>query len=219
MRCSRLAVGRIAILFSLLTSSFAPAADDSPRPGADQRQPPPLAFRGWAVLATNELREIGLSDLLTANLSQHDFALVEREQLDAVLREIELSRLLSFDAAAQRLKVGQLVKADALVLLSLVENDKNKFVKLVISDCQYGSRLRLDHFPFAGNGQERRPLSPRAEAASDARGEGGSRPEPATLEQLVQDVAGAVDETRKRFAHGVERIVAVSPFLSKNLTH
>src|SRR5712691_143191 len=199
----------VAVIVAFLLPRSAFAADKSA----------PAAFQRWAVLAAPELRDSGLSDLLTAKLSSAEIDLVEREQLDAITKEIELSKLLGADEATQRLKVGQLLKADALVLLSLVENDKKKFVKLVISDCRYGSRLRLDHFPFAADGQERRPLSPRAEAASDARGEGGSRPEPATLEQLVQDVAGAVDETRKRFAHGVERIVAVSPFLSKNLTH
>ena len=122
---------------------------------------------------------------MTTELSQKSVELFEREQLDAITREIELSKLIGADGATQRLKVGQLVKADALVLLSVVENDEKKFVKLVISDCQYGSRLRLDHFPFTAESEER----------------------------LVHDVVGSVEETRQRFAHGVERIVAVSPFL------
>ena len=107
------------------------------------------SFHHWAILAAPEMRESGVSDLLTAQLTAEKVELVEREQLAAVTREIELSKLLGADAAAQRLKVGQLAKADALVLLSLVEHDKKKFVKLVISDCRYGSRLRLDHFPFS----------------------------------------------------------------------
>jgi curli production assembly/transport component CsgG len=128
MRCSRLTVGPLAILVALLASSFAPAAD--------QRQSPPPALRRWAVLATNELRETGLADLLTVKLSQDDFDLVERKQLAAITKEFELSKLLGADGAAQRLRVGQLMKADALLLLSLVEYDKMKFVKLVISDCR-----------------------------------------------------------------------------------
>ena len=150
-----------------------------------------LVFRRWAVLASPAARDAGVSDLLVAELAKRKVELVEREQWDAIAREVELTKLFGADGAAQRLDVGQRLKADALVLLSLVEHDQKKFVKLVISDCRYGSRLRLDHFPFAADGVER----------------------------LVQDVVGSVEETRKRFARGVERIVAVSPFLSKNLTH
>src|SRR5207249_7319717 len=84
-----------------------------------------------------------------------------------------------------------LTKADALVLLSLVENDKKKFVKLVISDCRYGSRLRLEHFSFSADGVDR----------------------------LAREAAQAVEETQQRFARGVERIIAVMPFVSRNLTH
>ncbi|MFM9961812.1 MAG: CsgG/HfaB family protein [Planctomycetaceae bacterium] len=151
----------------------------------------PAAFHRWAVLAAPEIHESGLSDLLTAQLTAANVELVEREQLDAVTREIELSKLLGADGAAQRLKVGQLTKADALILLSVVEHDKKKFVKLVISDCRYGSRLRLEHFPFAAD----------------------------RADKLADEIALATADTRKKFARGVERIVAVSPFLSKNLTH
>ena len=149
------------------------------------------SFKRWAILATSETRDSGLSDLLMAELSQRSFELVEREQLAVITKEIELSKLLSPEGSSQRLKVGQLTKADALVLLSLVEHDKKQFVKLVISDCRYGSRLRLEHFPFAAD----------------------------RLDKLAVEISQAAAETRTKFARGVERIVAVSPFLSKNLTH
>ncbi len=150
-----------------------------------------MAFRRWAVIASAEMREIGISDVLTAELSARSFALVEREQLDVIAREIELSTLLSADAAAQRLQVGQLAKADALVLLSVVENANQKFAKLVISDCRYGSRLRLEHIAI----------------------------DKSAVDKLAVQIAGVVDETRTKFANGVQRIVAVSPLLSNNLTH
>ncbi|HLQ45690.1 MAG TPA: CsgG/HfaB family protein, partial [Planctomycetaceae bacterium] len=147
-------------------------------------------FQLWAILSAPEVASSGLSDLLTVELSQRSFDLVEREQLAAITKEIELSTLLSPEGSSQRLNVGQLTKADALVLLSLVEHDKKKFVKLVISDCQYGSRLRLDHFPVAAD----------------------------RADKLAAEIAQAATETRTKFARGVERIVAVSPFLSKNVT-
>lgn len=152
---------------------------------------PQELLRRWAILASPDVSTTGLSDLLTAELSQRSFWLVEREQLAAITKEIELSKLLSPDGSSQRLKVGQLTKADALVLLSLVEHNKKKFLKLVISDCQYGSRLKLEHYPFAAEG----------------------------VEPLVSDIVCSVEETRKRFVRGVERIVAVMPFVSRNLTH
>lgn len=89
------------------------------------------SFRRWAVLAAPLIRDAGISDLLTSELTAKSLEPVERDQLDAVTKEIELAKLLGLDAAAQRLKVGQLVKADALVLLSLVEHDKKKFFKVV----------------------------------------------------------------------------------------
>ena len=148
-------------------------------------------FRRWAILATPDIANFGVSDLLAAELSQRKFDLVEREQLAAITKEIELSKLLSPEGSSQRLQIGKLAKADALVLLSLVEHDKKQFVKLIISDCRYGSRLRLDHFPFAAD----------------------------RVDKLAVEIAQAAAETRTKFARGVEQIVAVSPFLSKNLTH
>ena len=162
-------------------------ADDPPSPPSDAKS----ILRRWAILAAPEVRDAGVSDLLTAELSSRDFELVEREQLEAIAKEIELAKLLGSDGSASRLKVGQLLKADVLVLLSLVEHEKKKFLKLIVSDCVYGSRLRLDHFPMEAN----------------------------RLDRLAGELADAVTDTRKKFARGVERIVAVSPFLSKNLTH
>ncbi len=176
---------RVVVLLAVLCGAVF-AAD---KPARTEAASP--AFHRWAILASPEIRDAGISDLLTAELSKKSIELVEREQLDAVSREIELSKLFGADAASQRLKVGQLVKADALVLLSLVEHEKKKFVKLVISDCVYGSRLRLDHFSMEAD----------------------------RLDRLAKELADAVTVTRAKFARGVERIVAVSPFLSKNLTH
>jgi curli biogenesis system outer membrane secretion channel CsgG len=65
-------------------------------------------FPRWAILSAPEVASSGLSDLLTAELSQRKFELVEREQLAAITKEIELSRLLGPAgggiAAARRLR-------------------------------------------------------------------------------------------------------------------
>ena len=149
------------------------------------------AFKRWAVIASPELQQSGVADLLFAELSAKSIELVEREELSAITKEIELSKLLGADAAAGRLKVGQLAKADALVLLSVIEHEKQRFVKLVVSDCRYGSRLRRDQFRF------------KAEQA----------------DEVAKNVAQAVIETRSQFLQGVERILAVTPLLSKNVSH
>ena len=143
------------------------------------------------MLTAPELRDSGLSDLLTADLLCQSFELVEREQLVAITKEIELSKLLSPEVSSQRLKVGQLVRADALVLLSSVEQDGKKSVKLVVCECRYGSRLKLEQFELAVD----------------------------RLDQVVSNIAAEIERTRTKFARGVEQIIAVSPFLSKSLTH
>lgn len=149
-------------------------------------------FKRWAVIASPELQKDGVSDLLFAELSAKSIELVEREELSAVTKEIELAKLLGADATASRLKIGQLTKADALVLLMEVENEKQgRSAKLVICDCRYGARLRMEHWPLLKQAPDR----------------------------LAADVAQVVLQTRAKFERGVERVVAITPLISKNLTH
>ncbi len=101
MKFRRLVILLASVLFGLLS--------DRPLPAVEPMET--FVFRRWAILPAPEVRDAGLSDLLTAELSRKSIELVEREQLDAVAKEIELAKLLGADAAAQRLKVGQLVKA------------------------------------------------------------------------------------------------------------
>ena len=113
---------------------------------AEQRSP----YHRWAVVASQELQDGGLPDLLTAELSrQEDLELVERDQLELATRELELSACFGSQAVGKRLQLGQLLKADALLLLSLEEHEKQKSLKLVISDCLYGARLRFEYVPYA----------------------------------------------------------------------
>jgi curli biogenesis system outer membrane secretion channel CsgG len=71
----------------------------------------------WAVVAAEDLREAGLSDLLTAQLSQvPGVELVEREAIRRVLDELKLnsSGLVEPDKAV---RFGQLATADALLFV------------------------------------------------------------------------------------------------------
>src|SRR5437870_2540753 len=74
------------LLLSVLSGVMA-VADEPVR--ADAASP---ALRRWAILAAPEVREAGISDLLAARLSERKFELVERDQLEAVLKELKLSQ-------------------------------------------------------------------------------------------------------------------------------
>lgn len=52
------------------------------------------SFPRWAILATLVSLDSGISDLLTAELSRESFELVECGQIEAIAKEIELSKLL-----------------------------------------------------------------------------------------------------------------------------
>ena len=81
-------------------------------------------FRRWAIIASPEVQSSGVADLLTLKLSEDGVELVERDQLAAATRELELSQLQQPAAASERLKLGKILGADALVLLSSVEQNK-----------------------------------------------------------------------------------------------
>lgn len=165
-------------------------------------------YRRWAIVATKAVDDTGLSDLLTAELSAREgMDLVERQELAAVTAELELSAYLAPEVAGKRLELGRMLRADALILLSLEERepqeapgrgsespdgkDKQRFVKLVISDCRYGARLRLEYLPWTAESQE----------------------------ALCDACVRLVDDTRRRFASGIRQLIGVTHLLSKNLVH
>jgi hypothetical protein len=152
-----------------------------------------VPLRRWAVLAAPEVREAGISDLLTAKLSEREFELVEREQLDAAQKELRLSQLLGAQTS-ERLSLGARLRADVLMLVSVVEFEQSRTLKIVISECRQGARLRAELVPWSLAGKS---------AAADE------------VAQLVVTIAA---ETRSQFAGGVRELVAVTPLLSKNLT-
>jgi hypothetical protein len=156
--------------------------------GAEKQIP----FRRCAIIASQDIQEEGLPDLLTAQLSNVDgIELVERQELARVTQELELSALLGAGAASNRLQLGRLVKADVLLLVSLEEHEGKKFLGLVIADCSYGARLQLDYLPYDAT----------------------------QLDKIAEECATVVQTTRKKFTGGIRHIVCVTPFLSKNFTH
>ncbi len=127
------------------------------------------AYQRWAIIASQPLEATGVTDLLTAELSQNSSVeLVEREQLRLATKELELSAYFGAKAVSERLKLGQLLKADALLLLSLEERDKKQFVRLVIADCRYGARLGFEYLPFASEGADKTVEELRGRRRTDA---------------------------------------------------
>ena len=150
----------------------------------------------WAILATPAVQASGLPELLTAALSgTPGLTLVERDQVATVLKELRLDRALGADATGERLKLGELLKADALLILAEEQRGKDHLLRAVISDATVGARLSTDFLAYPP-------------AAGGSSGDALSAP----LVALVRD-------TRSRFPHGVQQIVGVPNFVSRDLTH
>jgi hypothetical protein len=146
----------------------------------------------WAILADEQVAASGLTELLTAELgSVADLELVDRADIAAVLREQELSRLTHADEASRRIRVGQLLRADAMVLVTPNPDKDAAWLRVTIVDSRSGTRLWLGHAasPFGD------------------------------IEHSVSDVAKALKRVRKRFADGIRCTVGVLPFVSDDLTH
>lgn len=177
-------------VFGLCCTEAVRAAE--PVDGESPTQRTSLVLRRWAVLSDESCRDAGISDLLTAELSAvPGLELVERDDVEAVVRELELASVLGTHAGAERLRLGRLLKADVLLILKQAEQDGVSFLQWTIAECSLGARLMTNAAPLDSSQPER------------------------ALFQIVQDV----QKTCERFADGVEQLIAVAPFLSNDLTH
>lgn len=149
-------------------------------------------LKTWAVISSAKIQKAGLTELLTAALSREKgIRLVERDRLRLVAKELTLSKMLGSSGVARRAGAGGILKADALILLTDETKDGKNFVRLVISDCRCGARLRVDYLPFA----------------------------PEKIEPLAGKLLGLINETRSRFPGGIKHVFGVPHFVSRNLVH
>ncbi|MEK6239447.1 MAG: CsgG/HfaB family protein, partial [Planctomycetales bacterium] len=177
-----------AAAFAWSISIAAPLLAAAPSPAAEKES----ARRRWAVVSSKACQANGLSDLFKASLSDAGgIELVERDDLKLAVKELELSALFGSENASRRLKLGRILKADALVILSIEKRADAAFVKMIVSECRHGARLRTEFQPFR----------------------------PADVEQIAGRLAAVVSEVRRRIGDGVTHLLCVPPFLSKNLTH
>ncbi|MDD3927006.1 MAG: hypothetical protein PHT33_10175, partial [bacterium] len=146
------------------------------------------------------LNKAPLFSLLEADLLQDKkLKLLERNQIDQVFKEQELSLMLSPEGGASRVKAGRLLKADLLVLLQMTEKeveDENKAkrrvrtIEVVISETGGGLRLMIRTLP-AGD----------------------------VIEADASALETAIREGIKKYKERIVEICAVPPFMSKDLSH
>lgn len=187
--CIALLVACFAVQFSAPVAMGQDQGSDA-TPSADR-------FK-LAIVATPDVQDSGLSDLLTVTLSnQQEIDLVERELLQKLTAELKLSELLGAKAAGERLRLGQRLKADMLVLLAYSQplspastTKAPPQLRLVVADCRYGARLGVTLFDYNANESE----------------------------GLVGKLASRVMQIRRRYSGKIERIYAVSAFVSKSLS-
>ena len=100
-----------------------------------------------------------------------------------------------------------------LVLLSVVDVEQTRLLKVVVSECRQGARLRAELVPWSGAGQAD------AQEPGLAIKPGSPAPRKAVgADELARSCEQLVLETRTQFAGGVRELVAVTPLLSKHLT-
>jgi len=150
-----------------------------------------LALGRWAVLASPRAQNSGLADIVVAGMSRIDeIALVERDRLDTIAGELKVLALFAV-APQQRLRIGNLLNADALLLLSQNDIGDEPRVEAAIIDCRRGIRLTTVYLSA----------------------------DKAQLESTGAAVCQAARDTLARYADGVSQIVAVSPFVCRNIVH
>ncbi|WP_254508099.1 hypothetical protein [Anatilimnocola floriformis] len=147
-------------------------------------------LQNWGVIATASVEATGLPDLVTAELSQKNkVELVSRQDLEKIIQEQELAQAFGNAETKLRLKLSAMLKADALLMLAHEKREDRQFIRAVVCESKYGMRLRVEYWPADGKLEE-------------------------TLPQLVECVLS----TQRDFAKGVRAVVAVPPFVSRNLT-
>lgn len=153
---------------------------------------PATTLRTWAVLASEELRKSGLEDQIIAGLgTDKTITLVDRQHLDLVAKELVIGTLMNASDTSSRRKLGAAIRADVLAIFSLESANNEQFVRLVICETQAGARLLVDCVAYNAD-----------------------KPD-----QAAKAIVAAIEQTRHRFPQGVQRVYAVPPFVSRNLSH
>lgn len=145
-------------------------------------------FDRWAIVCSDEIAQSGVADLLTETLGQRKgIRLVERDQIVHVLEEQKLAAISSASGSSKRVSLGRLQNADALVVLRAGVDPSS--LQAILCDCTQGARLSI----LAIDRFER------------------------DVEATVDYIASECVRVKRQYSGGIEVLIAVTPFLSKNL--
>ncbi|MDD3926865.1 MAG: HEAT repeat domain-containing protein, partial [bacterium] len=150
-----------------------------------------------ALLAGSEygLNQSPLFIILESNLLQDkEIKLLERNRIEQVLKEQELSLMFSPEGGNARVSAGKILKTDLLILMKAGErageDKKVKHIDLVVSETGTGLRLLVSSLPWTDD------------AESDA----------LSLETLI-------NKAITKHGEKIKEICAVPPFFSRDLAH
>jgi len=153
--------------------------------------PAPAAYTRWAVITSGTPEEGQLSDLLVAGLSKvPGLELVEREQIAGLAHEQALSGACSAEGSADRLQLGKILRADALLLTELTGTKDTPEIRIIIADTRYGVRLYSERLSWNTE----------------------------NIPALAAHVQEQVLTVRTRFAAGLTRIYGVPQLVSQSLS-
>ncbi len=225
------------VVWGVLCTPLLPVGAFAAEPGS--------SLSRWAIIASPDVRVDGLDDVLTAALNeQKDLDLLERDRLEALLDEASLQQVLGGDDVAGRLRVGRLLRADALILLRV---EANPAAAARAADREDGSSPVTDDRsqapPAAANGSKGPPTA--GADGGEASAEGGAADVPERLlrvvisdcrqgarlrteylpyrqedvPELVGRIGRMVRQVREQFPAGVQRMIGVAPLVCRNLVH
>ena len=144
----------------------------------------------WAVLTSGSVQQSGLGNLLTVRLSEVDgIELVERDEVERVLREQALDALVESAATGQPRKIARLLRAQRLLVIDGSWTQSQAELRIVIDDTVIGARLFDEPLTLA-------------------------KPDP---EKICSTVIDLLEDSMRRFPEGIRSAIAVPFFVSKSL--
>ncbi|MBN1506183.1 MAG: hypothetical protein JW955_05030 [Sedimentisphaerales bacterium] len=194
-RCLFLKASVCALVLVLATAaSHAPAASVPNSPPAASQPATMPDVPVCAIIADQAVQEeyLALIGLLEAKLSGNGkLRLVERNEIDKVLKEQELGAAFAAEGVGRRIKLGALLKADLLVFLRERQGKEKdaKAIEVAVAETRRGLRLVMETTTW----------------------------EPARAEQIVDNSVGAVHRASNLAPRADLRIFAVSPFECRDL--